>query len=157
MEARMTSLGVAEPAREAWDENAFDRLPALAGIQVLVVDDDHEVLGAISAVLQECGAEVIPVSSGTEALAALQRMRPDVLVSDIAMPGMDGHRLMRRIRTLGTAHGGSIPAAALTAYATTADRTRALLDGYQVYLPKPFEPAELACLVARLAGRSPSA
>ena len=150
----MMNPGVAEPAPDMWTDDVLDRLPALTGVQVLVVDDEPEVLEAITAVLHECGADVIPAASGSEALATLQRTRPDVLVSDIAMPGMDGHRLMRRIRTLGIEHGGSIPAAALTAYASTADRTRALLAGYQVYLPKPFEPAELACLVARLAGRA---
>jgi CheY-like chemotaxis protein len=153
----MTSLDLAKATPIEWDEEPLDPLPALDGVHVLVVDDQAEARDAITAVLEECGAEVTAVASGAEALAALQRINPDVLVSDIAMPGMDGHRLMRRIRSLDAGRGGTIPAAALTAYATNSDRTRAMLAGYQVYLPKPFEPAELAGLVATLAGRSPSA
>ena len=89
------------------------------------------------------------------ALAALSSDAPDVVVSDIAMPGMDGHALMRKIRGLG-APRGSVPAIALTAYASPADRTQALLAGYQVFLPKPFDPTQLVTLVARLAGVLPS-
>ena len=70
----------------------------------------------------------------------------------IAMPGMDGHRLIRRVRDLELHHGGNVPAVALTAYAAPSDRTRALLAGYQIYLPKPFDPPELVTLVAKLAG-----
>jgi CheY-like chemotaxis protein len=131
-----------------------EHLPLLDGVHVLVVDDDEEVREAIVAVLQDCGAEVIAAPGGAAALNTLRHAQPDVLVSDIAMPGMDGHRLIRRIRALDPARGGSIPAAALTAYANSADRARALLGGYQVYLAKPFDPTELVTLVAHLAGRS---
>jgi CheY-like chemotaxis protein len=107
-------------------------------------------------VLEECGADVVPVASAAAALEALQHSRPDVLVSDIAMPGMDGHELMRHVRRLGDACGGNVPALALTGYASQRDRTRALLDGFQVYLAKPFDPDELVALVADLAGIEPS-
>ena len=78
-----------------------------------------------------------------------------VVVSDIAMPGMDGHALMRKIRGLG-AQSGNVPAIALTAFASPADRTQALLAGYQVFLPKPFDPTQLVTLVAQLAGVLPA-
>jgi CheY-like chemotaxis protein len=148
----------AEATQANWDtsDDAYE-LPQLEGVRVLVVDDQHEAREAITAVLEDCGAEVMAFASAASALEALGRAKPDVLVSDIAMPGMDGHRLMRRIRALDLERGGATPALALTAYATVADRTRALLAGYQVYLAKPFEPAELVALVANLAGRSPAA
>src|SRR5207244_3340537 len=86
--------------------------PTLDGLRVLLVDDDADTREAISAVLKECGAEVSAFACAPEALAALRREVPDVLVSDIAMPGMDGHLLMRRIRELAAERGGSIPAIA---------------------------------------------
>ncbi len=147
----MQNLSTAELAPTDYDE-ALDSPPRLNGIQVLVVDDDDDARDAVVAVLEECGADVIPAASGAEALAVLKRTSPNVLVSDIAMPGMDGHRLIRRVRELGPGQGGSMPALALTAYAAPPDRTRALLAGYQVYLPKPFDPSELVALVAKLAG-----
>ena len=137
-----------------WDEP--EHLPLLAGLHVLVVDDDEDAREAVAGVLETCGAEVVAVASATAALALLREARPDVIVSDIAMPGMDGHKLLRTIRTLGAAHGGTTPAAALTAYATPSDRTKALLAGFQVYLAKPFDPIELITLVASLAAKTPA-
>ncbi|HEY3191038.1 MAG TPA: response regulator [Solirubrobacteraceae bacterium] len=127
----------------------------LDGIRVLVVDDHDEVRAAIAATLIESGAEVMATGDGLAALAAVRQRWADVLVSDIAMPGMDGHELIRQIRRLGIARGGNVPALALTAYASQRDRTRALLEGFQVYLAKPFEPEELIALVADLAGVTP--
>jgi len=121
-----------------------------------LVDDDEDAREAVAAVLESCGAEVVAAAGAAGALESLQRARPDVIVSDISMPAMDGHQLIRCIRTLDAERGGKTPAAALTAYATSADRTRALLAGFQVYLAKPFDPSELVTLVAHLAGR-PSA
>jgi CheY-like chemotaxis protein len=135
-----------------WDEP--EHLPLLAGLHVLVVDDDEDAREAVAGVLETCGAEVVAVGSAPAALALLREARPDVIVSDIAMPGMDGHRLIRTIRTLDAAQGGTTPAAALTAYATPSDRTRALLAGFQVYLAKPFDPIELITLVASLAAKT---
>ena len=145
---------LARPGQGQGEEPA--RLPLLEGVRVLVVDDDAHAREAVAAVLESCGAEVITAAGAAGALESLRDARPDVIVSDIAMPAMDGHQLIRCIRTLDAERGGRTPAAALTAYATPADRTRALLAGFQVYLAKPFDPPELVTLVAHLAGRTPS-
>jgi CheY-like chemotaxis protein len=123
-------------------------------LRVLVVDDEADTLDYVTALLRERGAEVAAASSVAEAMGALERQRPDVLVADIAMPGEDGYALIRRVRALEPARGGNTPAAALTAYATAEDRMRVLLSGFQIHLPKPVEPAELAAVVASLAGRT---
>ena len=155
-------LMVVQPAANAADRQhprsdrsiSMDFTPIdLAGVRVLVVDDDHDARELVAAVLAEHGAGVTAVSSVTEALEAIQRGKPDVLVSDIAMPSEDGYSLIRRVRALEKTLG-HIPAAALTAYAGAQDRTRALLAGFSSHLPKPIEPAELTAVVANLAGRN---
>ena len=151
----MASVSVAERASIDSDRETLQPKPVLDRLRVLLVDDHADTRDAIAAVLAECGAQVVAVGCGADALKALENEAPDVLVSDIAMPGMDGQSLMRRIRELG-ARRGSIPAIALTGYASPADRTQALLAGYQVFLPKPCDPTELITLVARLAGPTPS-
>jgi CheY-like chemotaxis protein len=151
----MASVSVAEPASIDLDRETLQPEPALDGLRILLVDDDAAARDAIAAVLAECGAKVVAVGCGADALEALKSEAPDLLVSDIAMPGMDGQLLMRRIRELG-ARRGSIPAIALTGYASPAERMQALLAGYQVFLPKPFDPEELITLVAKLAGQTPS-
>ena len=88
-------------------------------------------------------------------MEAIAARVPDVLVNDIGMPGEDGYHLMRRVRALDPALGGNVPAVALTAYASSEDRRRAILAGYQMHLAKPVEPAELVTVVASLAGRMP--
>lgn len=128
--------------------------PALEGIEVLVVDDEADSRVFMTMVLQECGASVTAVGSAGEAIEAIQELKPDVLLSDIGMPGEDGYTLIRKVRALSFEQGGRIPAAALTAYARAEDRTRSLLEGFQIHLPKPVEPAELAAVVANLAGRT---
>jgi signal transduction histidine kinase/ActR/RegA family two-component response regulator len=126
----------------------------LKGLRVLVVDDDPDTRSLLATTLAQCGAESIaPIASASEALDALKRLAPDVLVSDIGMPGMDGYELIRRVRALLPEQGGLIPAAALTAYAAPDDRQRALDAGYNLYLSKPVEPTELINAIARLAGR----
>ncbi|MDF5713557.1 MAG: ATP-binding protein [Rhizonema sp. NSF051] len=142
--------------------------PMLDGVKVLVVDDESDTREYITTVLQQCQAEVKAVASAQEALDTLQEWNPDVLVSDIGMPEEDGYSLIRKIRrreavyrhTLREQRSLSspeqfkkIPAAALTAYARAEDRTRAIQEGFQMHLPKPVEPAELATVVASLAGR----
>jgi signal transduction histidine kinase len=128
-------------------------LPSLTGLQVLVVDDEEDARTLVCAVLEGCGATTIPVPSTRAALEAIQHAVPDVIVSDIAMPYEDGYEFIRRVRAM-SGEAKNIPAAALTAYATPADRTRALLAGYQAHVPKPVEPSELAVVVAALAGRT---
>ncbi|HEV7800946.1 MAG TPA: response regulator, partial [Burkholderiales bacterium] len=96
-------------------------------------------------------------SNAVEALAVVQQHRPHVLVSDIGMPDVDGYELLRRIRTLGEANGGKLPAIALTAFARSEDRTRALRAGFLVHVSKPVEPSELIATVAAVAGHSGAA
>lgn len=135
-------------------ELPFENLPALNGLRVLVVDDEADSRAFLTAVLEECGAEVVAVGSVVEAIATLKSLKPDILLSDIGMPEEDGYALIRQVRSLSPQEGGQIPAAALTAYARAEDRTRSLLSGFQIHLPKPIEPAELAAVVANLANRT---
>jgi signal transduction histidine kinase/ActR/RegA family two-component response regulator len=126
---------------------------SLARVRVLVVDDDPDTLEVVRQVLEQAGAHVVVAASAREAYEALAARPPDVLLSDIGMPGEDGLALIRRVRALEAARGGRVPAAALTAYTQVEDRQHALSAGYQAYLAKPIEPAELTAAVARLAGR----
>lgn len=124
---------------------------SLAGLKVLVVDDERDARELIRFVLEEHQAMVRSASSVAEALNAIRALRPDVLVSDISMPGLDGYELMRRIRALDPAAANNIVAIALTAYAREEDRAEALRAGYQVHLVKPVRPDELVEVIARLA------
>jgi hypothetical protein len=142
------------PSVVDYGEHEAELLLALEGLRVLVVDDNADARAALTAVLRECGADVVPVDSASAALEALPRTLPDVMVSDIAMPGMDGRGLIHRVRALATSQGGAVPAVAITAYASPTDCTRTLLAGYQLYLAKPYDPTELIGLIARLVGRS---
>ena len=139
------------PLQSTLDEIA--ELPALTGVKVLVVDNEADARALVATVLERCGAHVTMASSAAEAIRRIAEDRPDVLLSDIAMPGQDGYDLIRQLRSLERI-GPPIPAAALTAFATATDRARALLAGYQAHLPKPVEPSELAAVVAALAGRT---
>jgi len=127
----------------------------LLGLDILVVDDDHETRELIKTILEEGGASVRAVPSVPKAVEALEQQGPDVLVSDIAMPEHDGYELIRYVRALDAESGGRVPALALTAFARTEDRSRALLAGFQMHAAKPVEPAELVAMVASLA-RGPS-
>jgi len=127
--------------------------PELAGLRVLVVDDEPDTRELLAAVLNSCGAQVILAATAAEAFDQVERTRPDVLISDIGMPEEDGYSLLARIRQLPPERGGTMPAAALTAYARTEDRMRVLRSGFQMHVPKPVEPAELIAVVANLAGR----
>jgi len=128
-------------------------LHSLEGVRVLVVDNEADARGLVTAILESCGAEVTAVESAAEALKEIRYQRPDVLLSDIAMPGEDGYTLIRKIRRLESPES-PLPAAALTAYATDGDRAEALMAGYQAHLAKPIEPSELTAIVAALAGRA---
>jgi PAS domain S-box-containing protein len=122
----------------------------LAGVRVLVVDDDLDTLEVIKVILQNRGAEVITASSAGDALQAFEHSLPDALVSDLAMPEHDGYELIAEIRQRGPERGGNIPAVALTAYARVEDRIRALTAGFHMYLPKPVDSNELVAVVANL-------
>ena len=126
----------------------------LAGIKVLVVDDQPDARDLIKRVLSECNAEVLTASAADEVVRLVELERPDVLVSDIGMPGVDGYALLKMVRALGHARGGGLPAVALTAFARSEDRTRALRAGFLVHVSKPVEPAELVATVASVVGRT---
>lgn len=126
---------------------------ALKGLKVLVVDDETDTRDLLTTVLERCGVIVFAVASVSEALNVLEKSKPDILVSDIGMPREDGYDLIRRVRSLPAAGGGHIPAVALTAYARTEDRVRILSAGYQIHIPKPVDPMELATAIANLVGQ----
>jgi PAS domain S-box-containing protein len=123
---------------------------ALHGIHILVVDDDPDTVQMLKRLLEERAATVSTASSALEALAALEK-RPDILVSDIGLPDVDGYELIRRVRALET-DLRLIPAIALTAFIRAEDRTKALRSGYQSHLAKPIEPSELIAAIASFAG-----
>ena len=125
----------------------------LSGVNVLLVDDDSDTLSLMATALKRRQANVTAVSSAGEAIQAIRQKRPDVLVSDIAMPGEDGYGLIEKVRSLENAETQDIPAVAITAYAKDEDRERALSSGFQIYLAKPIELTELVSVVARAARR----
>jgi len=128
-------------------------LGRLDKIRVLLVDDEPNANEAVQALLDSCGAEVRVAASAAQALMMLDTWKPDVLISDIAMPEEDGYVLIRKIRARTAEQSGEIPAAALTAYATIEDRVSILAAGFQMYLSKPANPGELIAVVASLASR----
>jgi CheY-like chemotaxis protein len=126
----------------------------LSGLRVLVCEDDIDCRELLQEVLSNEGATVRVAAAAAEALDHLREFRPDVLVSDIGLPLVDGYALIRQIRQLGEQQGGRTPAIALTAYAGGEDARRAFSAGYQLHVTKPVDPDELATRVANLAGRS---
>jgi signal transduction histidine kinase len=147
------------PVTAAEDDCGVERQPALdqpgslTGIDVLVVENDADARSLIATVLEGGGATVRAVESAADALAQIAERRPDVLLSDIAMPGQDGYGLIRQIRQSESPTAPPLPAAALTAYASIGDRAQALHAGFQTHLSKPIEPARLTAMVSALAGR----
>ncbi len=125
----------------------------LSGVKVLVVDDEADARELVKRVLTGCGASVEVAGSAGEAISHLASLRPDVIVSDIGMPETDGYQFIREVRKRPASDGGKTPAVALTAFARSEDRTRAMMAGYQVHISKPIEPRELIATVASLAGR----
>ena len=124
---------------------------SLRGVRVLLVEDESDARQLVSHVLEQRDAEVHAVASAAEALDGLEAFHPDVLVSDIGLPEVDGYQLIEQLRQKPAGEGGTVPALALTAFARTEDRTRALLAGYDMHLSKPVEPAELLATVSTLA------
>jgi len=126
---------------------------SLEGLRVLLVDDEPETRQILSTVISRRGAEVKACETAGEALDVLIDWRPDVLMSDIAMPDEDGYSFIGKVRSLPPDKGGETPAAALTAYARDEDRDRALAAGYQMHIAKPISSVLLVLTIARLAGR----
>ena len=120
---------------------------------MLVVDDDADVREALVGVLERSGAQVRAAAAVGEAMSAVRDAVPDVLVSDLGMPGEDGYDLIRQVRMLPADAGGGLPALAVSAYARDGDRRKALAAGFRAHLAKPVAPAELVDEVARAAGR----
>ncbi|HEX3250056.1 MAG TPA: PAS domain S-box protein [Pyrinomonadaceae bacterium] len=139
---------------------ARDLLPAdditdrLDGLTILVVDDEPDTRELLKQGLEYCGAKVRVAGSAVEALNELKRELPDVLISDIGMPGSDGYHFIRQVRSLPVAGGGRIAAIALTAYTRVEDRLQALRAGYDMHVPKPVELAELVAVAASVVRRS---
>jgi CheY-like chemotaxis protein len=122
-------------------------------VRALIVDDEADALELIQRVLENQGALVTTARSADGALRLLESSTPDILISDIGMPGMDGYQFMRRMRAA-EPRERRVPALALTAFARPDDRKHAILAGYQAHLAKPFDMAELAIVVAGLVGRT---
>jgi PAS domain S-box-containing protein len=132
-------------------ESAPSRVINLSGRRILAVDDEADARDLLAEILGRAGADVTVVDSADEALETLRRWRPDVLVSDIGMPGDDGYVLIRKVRALGADEGGQVRALALTAYARLEDRALALEAGFHAHIAKPVDPLELTALIAGLA------
>lgn len=124
---------------------------ALSGVRILVVEDDPDSRELVSAILEDAGAIVSSADSAATGFDAITAFRPQLLVSDIGMPGEDGYSLIRRIRALGDDAGGGLPSVALTAFTRAEDRARALTAGFTVHLAKPINPAELVTTLENLA------
>ena len=151
---RLYTGAVAEGSRAETPQRRRDPgSERLRGVRVLVVDDEEDTRDLLATALGHAGAEVETVATAAEALEALRARRPDVLVCDIGMPGVDGYALLAQVRSLTPEEGGLVPAVALTAYARPDDRRRALSAGYQVHLAKPVDPDGLISVVAQMAGR----
>ena len=129
-------------------------VPNLRGIRILVVDDDSDALALVREILETTGAEVATVDSAKAALQEVETARPDVLIADLGMPDMDGFELISQLRHARNSAVRDVPAAALTAYARSEDRAKALRTGFQMHLAKPIDPSELMAAVASLAGRN---
>jgi signal transduction histidine kinase/ActR/RegA family two-component response regulator len=136
------------PAEPRGGDTALARLD---GIHVLAIDDEQDALTLLREILETAGAQVTTAASGQEALEAVEKIAPSVVIADVGMPGMDGFELIRRIRQWPERSISEMPAAALTAYARSEDRQRALRSGFQMHLAKPINPRELVAAVAALA------
>jgi PAS domain S-box-containing protein len=132
------------------DQLVFDKPEHIRGLRVLVVDDEDDARRLVAMVLEDCGCRVTVAGSVEDALRKFDEVAPDLLLSDIGMPGESGYDLIRKVRGRPRERGGDVPAAALTAYARAEDRRNMLNAGYSIHLPKPIEPAELVAVVATL-------
>ncbi|MBD2234695.1 PAS domain-containing hybrid sensor histidine kinase/response regulator [Phormidium tenue] len=142
---QLSGPALADPTA-ALPKSALD----LSGIRIFSVDDSADTREFLTVLLEQYGANVITAGSASEALAALKTLHPDVLISDIGMPDMDGYKLIRRVRALPPDQGGDIPAIALTAYARDEDQQQSLASGYQRHLSKPLDLEKLVQAVVEL-------
>ncbi|WP_431356803.1 hybrid sensor histidine kinase/response regulator [Komarekiella delphini-convector] len=132
------------------DDRLPDNSPNLQGLRIVVVDDDIDTLNLLVFILEQYGAQVEAVGSAREALEAIANTKPDFLLSDIAMPEVDGYMLIRQVRALEVSQGNMLPAIALTAVAGEVNHNNIISAGFQRYLTKPVEPVELAAAIADL-------
>jgi CheY-like chemotaxis protein len=148
--------GVTEPREHPLTERQapLTHLESLSGVRVLAVDDDADALSLLRVVLETAGAEVFTSSSPADAFAQIEAARPDVLVVDLGMPLVDGFEFIAKLRTSPNTEIRDLPAAALTAFARSGDRTKALQAGFEMHLAKPIEPGELVASVATLFKRA---
>jgi PAS domain S-box-containing protein len=128
---------------------ATQSLP-LSGLEILIVDDDADMRDFLPFMLEQYGATIIVAASASEALTALSQSQPNLMISDIGMPEMDGYTLMRHVRSLKPEQGGTIPAIALTAYAGEIDHQQAIASGFQQHISKPVDPEELVKAIGSL-------
>lgn len=129
-------------------------LPSLKGVRIVAVDDDQDARGLVREILNAAGAEVHTSDSAEDALAAIARLKPHVLLADLGLPHMDGFELIQRVRASDDPAVRDVVAAALTAYARSEDRARALRSGFEIHLSKPIDPAELVATMSALARRA---
>ena len=144
---------ITNPASEGTGTPDSQRVKRLEGLRVLIVEDDDDSRSLLSMMLKRHGADVTAASTSQEAISAIYEVTPDVLVSDIGLPGEDGYELMRRVREATAGNGGISVAIALTGYAGEKDREQALAAGYDEHLAKPIEPIQLVAAIASLTGR----
>lgn len=140
-------------AEQVGGDGLAAELPSLVGLRILVVDDDADAREALTRFLEARGADVQLVASAAEAIESVRRSRPDILLSDIGLPGVDGYALMEQLRILDRNSGERLPSAAVTAFAGAEDRVRSLAAGFRMHLVKPVDAVELVMVVASLAGR----
>ena len=136
---------------------AQETVADLAGVKVLVVDDAADTLDVLEQILRHSGATIVSAPNAAQALDLVERERPDVIVSDIGMPEVDGLEMIRRIRRRAAHHGGATPAIALTALTRKDDRDKAFEAGFTDYLAKPVEPAMLVASIAHAAAQRQAA
>ena len=145
----------ARPASRAPSSEAvYPHPPELVGLRVLVVEDQADARAMLAELLQDCRAIVLSATSAAEGMRLVEEQRPDILVSDMGMPGEDGFSFIVRVRALGPERGGDLPAIALTAYARSEDRARALAAGFTTHVAKPVEPADLLVVIRDVMARA---
>ena len=147
-----TTLGISRVPATVEESAEVSFQGDLTGTQILVVDDEPDARELIAYVLENCGAGVRVAANASEAMTELERFTPQVIISDIGMPNEDGYAFIRSVRTLPAETKRNIPAVALTAFARNEDRTRALVEGFNVHITKPVEPSALVQAVIDLAG-----